>query len=576
MVVPLEDVSLAGQSPERATGTDEARERTLDVVIIGAGFGGLYAVHRLRQLGLSLRAYDAAGGVGGTWWWNRYPGARVDFPGGPFYCYTFSEELVREWDWKETQPDQGSVLAYLEYVADKFDLRRDIQLNTRIESARFDEQSQRWLLETDAGEHINAQFLVCATGTLSAQATNLPDIPGLDDFLGEIYHTGHWPQEEVHFAGKRVGVIGTGSSGVQAIPIIAESAGHLTVFQRTPQYTVPARNRPIPPEIGRQSKETWPQLRQNMLTSPQGAPYPPKEPRSALEDDDEQRREVYEQGWEEGALAFLSTYADTLINPEANRYISDFVREKISQTVHDPQVAAKLMPDYYFATKRQIFDGGYLETFNRDNVTLVDLREDPIESVTADAVVTRKGVHPLDMLVLATGYDAMTGALRRLNPVGRHGQRLADEWADGVRTHLGLGISGFPNLFMIHGPESPSVLFNMPLGAELQTDWIADCIAHLRTQRLATIEPKPDAERGWSAQVKAIADQTLFPHTDSWYTGANIPGKPRQFAIHLAGSEYYRSLAAEATDGYPNFVTHGPVSAPQSVDEEQLSRAAVG
>lgn len=555
---------------------DGAAERVLDVAIIGAGFGGLYAVHRLRQLGLSLRAYDAAGGVGGTWWWNRYPGARVDFPGGPFYCYTFSEELAREWDWQETQPDQRSVLAYLEFVADKFDLRRDIQLDTRIKSARFDEPSQRWQLETDSGERVSAQFLVCATGTLSAQATNLPDIPGLADFAGEMYHTGHWPQEKVDFAGKRVGVIGTGSSAVQAIPIIAREAGHLTVFQRTPQYTVPARNRPVPPEITRLTKESWPQLRENMLNSRQGAPFTPKELRSALEDDPEQRRKVYEEGWEQGALAFLTTYADTLTNPESNRYISDFVREKITQTVREPQVAAKLMPDYYFATKRQIFDDGYFETFNRDNVTLVDLREDPIESVTPDAVVTRSGEHPLDMLVLATGYDAMTGALRRLNPAGRGGQQLADEWADSVRTHLGLCISGFPNLFMIHGPESPSVLFNMPLGAELQTDWIADCIAHLRRHGLTTIEPKPDAERGWSAQVKAIADQTLFPHTDSWYTGANIPGKPREFAIHLAGNEYYRSLAEEATNGYPEFVTDGPVPAPRPVNEKQLATGAAG
>ena len=523
-----------------------------DVVVIGAGFGGLYALHHLRGMGLSVRVYDGAGGVGGTWWWNRYPGARVDFPGSPFYCYTFSEELVREWDWPETQPDQPSVLAYLEYVADRFDLRRDIQFETWMRDACYDEEAQRWRLETSAGERISAQFLICAVGTLSA--THMPDIPGLDTFAGECYHTGRWPHEPVSFADKRVGVIGTGSSGVQAIPEIAREAAYLTVFQRTPQYSIPVRNRPMDPELVRQARENWAAIRAKMTASPLGAPFEVSE-RSAFEDTSEQRQALYEELWQKGGFHILfGSYADLLTNKEANRTLADFVRGKIREIVCDPATAEKLMPDYYLGTKRQLLDDGYYETFNRDNVALVDLRQDPIQEILPEGVRTANSEHLLDMLVLATGFDAITGALLRLNPRGRGGASLEEKWRTRFDSYLGMTVADFPNLFMIHGPGSPSVLFNMPLGAELESAWIGDCVRYLRKHGLGAIEPTPDAEQRWDREVAAIANETLYPLTDSWYTGANIPGKHRQFCVYLGGPDYFRRLSEVASQGYEGFV----------------------
>ncbi len=523
-----------------------------DVVVVGAGFGGLYALHHLRGMGLSVRVFEGAAGVGGTWWWNRYPGARVDFPGGPFYCYTFSEELVREWDWTETQPDQRSVLAYLNYVADRFDLRRDIQLETWVTDARYDEATQRWTVETSTGARVSAQFVVCAVGSLFAAFK--PNIPGLDDFAGECYHTGRWPQEQVFFAGKRVGIIGTGSSGVQAIPEIAKEAAHLIVFQRTPQYSIPARNHPIDPEVVRQARENWAALRAKMTAAQSGSLFEVPE-RSALDDTPEQRQAVYEALWQKGGLSLLfSSYTDLLTNKDANRTVADFLRGKIRAIVRDPETARKLMPDYYVGTKRPLLDNGYFETFNRDNVTLIDLREDPIVKITPDGVRTAKGEHPLDMLVLATGFDAISGALLRINPKGRGGISLKDKWSTRFDSYLGVTIAGFPNFFMIHGPGSPSVLFNMPLGAELQSQWIGNCVRYLREHGLGAIEATPDAERSWDAEVAEIANRTLFPLTDSWYTGANIPGKPRQFCVHLGGPLYFQHLAEAAAAGFRGFV----------------------
>jgi cation diffusion facilitator CzcD-associated flavoprotein CzcO len=523
-----------------------------DAVIIGAGVGGLYALHHLRAMGLAVRVYDGAAGVGGTWWWNRYPGARVDGPGSPFYCYTFSEDLVREWDWAETQPDQQSVLAYLEYVADRLDLRRDIQLETWVRDACYDEAGQRWLVETSAGARVSAQFLICAVGTLSAAHT--PDIPGINTFAGECYHTGRWPQTPVSFAGKRVGVIGTGSSGVQAIPEIAREAAHLTVFQRTPQYSIPARNRPLDPEVMREARENWDAIRAQLNASPVGMPFKMSE-RLACEDTPEQRQALYEELWQKGGFHLLfSSYADLLTNKEANRTLADFVRGKIREVVCDPKTAAKLMPDYYLGTKRQLLDNGYYETFNRDNVTLLALREDPIQEITPDGVRTATGDHPLDMLVLATGFDAITGTLLRLNPKGRGGVSLKEKWSTRFDTYLGIMIADFPNLFMIHGPGSPSVLYNMPLGAERESAWVGDCVRYLREQGLGAIEPTPDAEKSWDQEIADLANATLYPLTDSWYTGANIPGKPRQFCVHLGGPLYFQRISEVAAKGYEGFV----------------------
>jgi cation diffusion facilitator CzcD-associated flavoprotein CzcO len=539
-------------SENRAGRDASSRVRELDAVIIGAGVSGLYALYRLRGMGLDVRVYDQAGEVGGTWWYNRYPGARVDYPGGPFYCYTFSEELVREWDWTERQPDQPSVLGYLNHVADKFDLRRDIQLRTRVQSARFDEAEQRWFVETDDGERIRAQFLIAAVGTLSAP--NVPDIPGLDVFAGELFHTGDWPQEtRVEFAGKRVGVVGTGSSGVQVIPHIAREAGHLTVFQRTPQFALPARNQPLDPELVRESKENWGEVRRQIQEFGRPISLVPST-RSALEDTEEQRLQVFEEAWQRGGLALRECYRDLLTDPVANGYAADFVRAKIREIVRDPDVAAKLMPDYYFATKRQIMEEGYFEAYNRDNVALVDLREEPIESFTPDGVRTATGEYPLDVVVLATGYDAITGALKRINPVGRDGLELQEKWAEGSRTYLGMTVVGFPNLFIFHGPESPSVMFHMFYGTESQGDWMAGCIEYMRGQGLATFEPVPEAEKAWAAEVQDLASRTLYPETDSWFTGANIPGKPREFVVYIGGSNYHKHLHEVVAPEYEGFV----------------------
>jgi cation diffusion facilitator CzcD-associated flavoprotein CzcO len=523
-----------------------------DVVIIGAGVSGMYALHHLRKMGLSVRVYDGASDVGGTWWYNRYPGARVDGPGSPFYCYTFSDELMKEWDWAETQSDQAAVLAYLEHVADRFDLRRDIQFETWVQDARYDEAAQRWTVETSTGVCASAQFLICAVGALSTE--NMPDIPGIDDFAGECYHTGRWPHERVSFEGKRVGVIGTGSSGIQAIPEIAREAAHVTVFQRTPQYAFPAGNRPITPEEMEDARENWDTLRAKMLAHPGGFPFDTHS-RLALDDTPEQRRARYEELWQRGGFGFfLNGYNDIAISEEANQSMADFVRDKIRAIVRDPETAEKLMPDHFVMTKRPILDGGYFEAFNRDNVTLVDLREDPFERFTPSGAVTRTGHHPLDMLVLATGFDAISGSMLRLNPKGRGGMSLKERWDDRFHNYLGILVAGFPNLFMIHGPGSPGVFYNMPLGAERQMEWIGNCMRHLRERELGAVEPTAESEEAWATEVSALANATLFPRTDSWWTGANIPGKPRYFSAYLGGSLYYHRISEVAAKDYEGFV----------------------
>jgi len=527
----------------------------LDAVVVGAGFGGMYALHILREAGLNVRSYDEADGVGGTWFWNRYPGARVDYPGGPYYSYTFSEELVREFEWPERNPDQATVLKYLNFVADRLELRGDIELGTRITGAVYDESAQRWDIETSKGAVVRAQFLVCATGALSA--AHIPQIPGLDGFEGECYHTGRWPSDKnVSFAGKRVGVIGTGSSGIQSIPVIAEQAAHLTVFQRTAQYTIPAGNRPTDPADVERAHEHWPEIRRIMKSTPIGSPVPASTT-SAHEHTPEQRRAVFEAAWKKGGLGgvLVETYYDIVTDEEVNGWLADFVREKIRETVKDPATAEKLMPNYLIATKRQVQDEGYYEAFNRDNVGLVDLRAEPIEEIIANGIRTGEREYELDMIVFATGFDAITGALERINPVGRDGVDLKQRWSERFNSYLGMTIPGLPNLFMIHGPESPCVLFNMPLGGELESDWIRDCIVYLRENGLGAIEPGPGVDLAWAREVEEAANETLFPKTDSWYTGANIEGKHRQFAVHMGGPAYFENLTRIAQEGYPGLVT---------------------
>jgi cyclohexanone monooxygenase len=523
-----------------------------DVVIIGAGVSGMYAVHHFREMGLSVRAYDGATDVGGTWWYNGYPGARVDGPGSPYYCYTFSEELMKEWDWAETQSEQSDVLEYLEHVADRFDLRRDIQFETWVTDARYDETAQRWTVETSTGVRATARFLICAVGALST--ANMPDIPGIETFAGECYHTGQWPHEPVSFKGKRVAVIGTGSSGIQSIPEIAKEAAHVTVLQRTPQFAFPAGNRPITPEDMAEARANWQATLEKMHANMGGFPTDNNPDRSALEDTPEQRQAFYESLWQRGGFGFFqSLYGDIATSEEANATLADFVRGKIREIVKDPETADKLMPDHFVITKRPILEDGYFESFNRDNVSLVDLREDPIERFTEASVITQSGEHPIDMLVLATGCDAISGSMLRLNPKGRAGVSLKESWKDGFHNYLGITIGGFPNLFMIHGPGSPGVFYNMPLGAERQMAWIGDFMRHLDKQGQGAAEPTTDSEEAWSGEVSAIANATLFPRTDSWWTGANIEGKPRGFSAYLGGTIYYMRIAEVAANDYEGF-----------------------
>jgi cation diffusion facilitator CzcD-associated flavoprotein CzcO len=542
------------------TATDDEITQ-LDVAIVGAGFSGLYALHRLRALGLRLRVFDEAGGVGGSWWWNRYPGARVDFLGGPLYCYTFSEDIVQAWEWEETHPDQGAVVGYLNYVADTLDLRRDIRLSTRVQRAVFDEGQGRWHLTTSDGKRYSAQFLVGALGILSKPFT--PHIEGLADFAGEMYHTGLWPQDgSVDFSGKRVAVIGTGSSGVQSIPEIAKTAAHVTVFQRTPQYVIPARTTRLDPDLVSGFRASWPETRQQMIDSYFGAPRSVGwgATRSGAAATAEERREVFEEHWQKGGGGILlSSFNDILVDPETNEALAEFVRSKIKETVSDPGIAEKLLPAFHIGTKRLILGNGYYETFNQPHVTLVDLRAEPIGTITATGVRTAAGEYDVDMIVLATGYDAITGAHIGLNPVGRGGQELKSVWSHGVGTYLGMTISGFPNLFMMQGPGSPSALYNMPLGAERQGDWIAECIAHLRESGADTIEPTLDAQEAWTEDVRQIADHTLYSTAESWYSGANIPGKPRQFLVHLDAIKYYDALDQAAQNGYEEFLVESSV-----------------
>ncbi len=459
---------------------------------------------------------------------------------------------MNEWDWTETQSDQATILAYIQRFADEFNLIECYQFDTWVRRAEWDVPARQWVIETDCGETASAQFLVCALGSLSA--AHLPDIPGLDDFAGECYHTGRWPHNPTSFSDKRVGVIGTGASGIQVIPELAKEADHLTVFQRTPQYTVPARNRPLSPKVLADVRANWDSIRVGMKTHPGGMPMEVAT-RSALQDSPEERQLQYEALWEEGSLNFyIGGYADILTNEEANRTMADFVRQKIDQIVDDPGVARKLKPDYLIGTKRPVLDNGYYETFNRDNVSLVDLREDPITRFEKDSILTAHNEHGLDVIVFATGYDAVSGSMLRLNPKGRDGSSMADKWSEGFDNYLGLSVANFPNMFMLQGPGSPGVLYNQPFGSEQQVTWIGNCVSYLRGHGLSFIEPEEEAEQSWARELEALASQTLYPRTDSWYTGANIPNKPRQFSVHLGGPIYFQRLAEIADADYQGFL----------------------
>jgi len=523
----------------------------IDAVVVGAGFAGLYALHRLRGLGFSVRVLEAGDGVGGTWYWNRYPGARCDVESMD-YSYSFSEELQQEWRWTERYASQPEILSYINHVADRFDLRRDVQLSSRVATAVFDEATSRWTIQTDRGDRVTARFCIMATGCLSD--AQVPDIAGRETFAGRWYHTGRWPHERVDFSGQRVAVIGTGSSAIQSIPIIASQATHLFVFQRTPNYSVPAHNGPLDPEYERKVKASYAEFRRQARQSRIGFVVERSE-ESALAVGAEARQREYAKRWNRGGLGFSATYADLLTDQAANDTAAAFFREKIRGIVRDPAIAETLTPrEYPLGTKRLCVDTNYYATFNRDNVTLVDLRKTPIVAITPKGVRTSDRDYSVDSLVFATGFDAMTGALLKMDIRGRGGRTLAEKWAAGPRTYLGIAIAGFPNLFAITGPGSPSVLSNMIVSIEQHVDWIADCLAHLRARGHAAIEATVDAEDAWVAHVNDVGHMTLYPRAKSWYMGANVPGKPRIFMPYIGGVGVYREKCdAVAAAGYAGF-----------------------
>ncbi len=523
-----------------------------DAIIVGAGFAGMYMLHRLREAGYSAQVLEAGEGVGGTWFWNRYPGARCDVQSID-YSFSFSPELEQQWQWSEKYATQPEILRYANHVADRFCLRRDIRFATQVKRATFDESNNCWQVETACGEQFCAQFYIMASGCLSVP--KVIDIAGSARFAGQTYHTAHWPHDGVDFSGKRVAVIGTGSSAIQSIPIIASQAAQLTVFQRTPAYSLPAANQPLDEHTVTALKARYGEHREAARQSLFGVPVP-LVTKSALAASAAERRAAYEDGWQSGSLnGMLQAFGDLLINQAANDTAADFMREKIRTIVRDPLTAETLCPtDFPFGTKRPCLDTDYYETFNRSHVQLVDLRATPIIEITAQGIRTSDQEREFDCIVFATGFDAMTGAIVNVDIRGSAGLALKTKWADGPQTYLGLGIAGFPNLFTITGPGSPSVMSNMMVSIEQHVDWIAECMNFLRAQGYGCIEATPAAETAWVEHVNQVANNTLFPQANSWYMGANVPGKPRVFLPYIGGVGPYRQKCDEVTQqGYAGF-----------------------
>jgi cyclohexanone monooxygenase len=571
------DTSSRTQRPAE-TGT------AFDAVVVGAGFAGMYMLHRLRSLGFSARVFEAGSGVGGTWYWNRYPGARCDVESMQ-YSFSFSEALDQEWDWSEKYAPQGEILSYANHVADRFDLRRDIVFDTRVTAATFDENANRWHVETDGGDRVTAQFCIMAVGCLSAP--NHPRFEGRRDFQGPVYHTGEWPHHDVDFTGLRVGVIGTGSSAIQSIPIIAREAASLTVFQRTATWSVPAWNEKLSPEYLRAAKADYPALRAKARARPTGF-YFPFNVKPALEAGPEERDRSYEEAWRRGGLPFLGAYGDLLFEKAANDTIADFARSKIRSIVKDPATADLLCPDNVFGCKRLCVDTGYFETYNLPHVKLVDVSKAPIECFTAHGIEAGGVEYPLDAVVCATGFAAMTGSFDRMRITGRDGLTLAGKWRAGPRAYLGIACAGFPNLFMITGPGSPSVLASMIQAIEQHVDWLADCMGHMRDVGASCIEPVLKDEAAWVEHVNDVSTVSLRSTCSSWYVGANIPGTPRVFMPYIGGFPVYVQKCNEVMSaGFEGFVLDGtakPKPAPKvryterwrvPIDIEVISPAAV-
>lgn len=524
---------------------------SVDVLVVGAGFSGLYALYRLREMGYRVHVVESAPDVGGVWYTNRYPGARCDIESVD-YCYSFSDEIIQEWTWTERYPSQPEILRYINFVADRLRLRPDISCDTTVRSLTFDEATDTWTAETEQGDTIVASLVVMATGQLSV--AQFPDIPGIGDFAGEMYHTGKWPHEPVDFSGKRVGVVGTGSSGVQVIPQIAKQAEHLYVFQRTAHYAVPANNMPLDPEYVADLKTRYKEYREAAKRTPSGTHRKLGE-QSALEVDEKTLHETLEEYWRQGGADILAAYRDLRTSEEAAERAGEFVRNKIRQIVKDPEVAEALCPKGYpFGSKRLVLEIDYYATYNRDNVTLVDVRKDPIERITPAGVRTGSREYPLDVLVFATGFDALTGALFKIDITGVGGVTLREAWQAGPQTYLGIGVHGFPNMFFVAGAGSPAVLTNMLISIEQHVEWISDLIGYMRENGFRRVEAEADKQREWGDTINEIASRTLFYKGNSWYVGANVPGKPRVFSLYAGGADKYREICDRvAAEGYVGF-----------------------
>lgn len=554
------------------TDTELSGETDYDAVVIGAGFSGLYQLHKLRdELGLSVKVIEKADDVGGTWYWNRYPGAQCDSE-SHVYCYSFDDELLEEWEWSERYPSQPEVLEYLRFAADHLDLRKDIEFGTEVTSAAFDETSGQWEVSTDDGSQVTSQFFVTAVGCLSEPW--VPDFDGIDSFEGESYHTGTWPHDPVDFTDKKIAVVGTGATGIQVIPEVAKKdIESLTVFQRTPNYAVPARDRPLDEDAWEEIQKNYDEILESAHNSGFGHPFEPAYP-TAQDKSMDEVEEILEPRWEEGGFRFMLAFEDLVFNPETNEKVSQFVRDKIRETVDDPELAEKLVPkDHYYATKRPPLHTDYYKTYNEDHVSLVDVTETPIERITPDGIQTSEAHHHFDMIIYATGFDAMTGTLLKIDIRGRDGLTLDDKWEDGPKTYLGLAIHGFPNMFTITGPQSPSVLSNMPVSIEHHVEWVSNAIEYFVDNDIRLVEPTKEAEDAWTVHNREVAEQTLYPTADSWYMNENIDDKPTVFTPYIGGVDNYYSIIQEVAEkGYEGFNLTGSIQdLGREGDQPQLS-----
>ena len=514
----------------------------VDVVVVGAGFSGLYLLYRLRKAGFSTRVFERGGDVGGTWYWNRYPGARCDVESLQ-YSYSFDEQLQQDWHWPEKFSAQPDILAYANHVADRFNLKKDIEFNIEVKASWFDENLKTWKITTNTGEEIDAQYFIMATGCIST--TQIPNIKGLSDYVGDTFHTGDWPHEEVDFSGQSIAVIGTGSSGIQSIPVLAKQAKKLTVFQRTPNYSIPSQNEPMTKKYERSWKDVYSERRKEMRYSAHGSLKDLNDV-PALSVDEDQRQELYTKRWAIGGTGFLGSFNDLLTNADANYTAAEYVRQQIKRVVKDKETAEILCPrSYPIGTKRICIDTGYFETYNRENVKLVDISKKPIERLVTDGIIVDDQLYPFDSIIFATGFDAMTGSIFNVDIKGRDGLALKDKWSAGPKTYLGLMSASFPNLFMITGPGSPSVKSNMIMSIEQHVDLVIETLLSMRRKGLSVVEPELEAENKWVDHVQEVANKTLFPQANSWYMGANIPGKPRLFMPYIGGVGAYREICEE-------------------------------